>query len=214
MSFDRLAPVYRSMERVLAGDKLQRCRLAYLPQLGAIRQALLLGEGHGRFLVSLLQANPIVRVTLVDSSAGMIQQAKHALRQAQIAEARVDFIHADALQWPGMEARFDLISTHFFLDCFNAEQLRVLLPKLAHCASPEALWVVSDFCAPATGLARIRARLILWSMYRFFRVVTRLPASDLVDYTETLQQLGFHLAQRQTFEWGLLRADLWRAGKD
>jgi hypothetical protein len=47
-------------------------------------------------------------------------------------------------------------------------------------------------------------------MYRFFRTVTRLPATQLAEYTSPLQQQGFKLKARETFDWGLLRADCWQ----
>ena len=48
MSFERLAPFYRAMERVLAGGKLQHCRTVLLPRLGLVREVLVVGEGPGR----------------------------------------------------------------------------------------------------------------------------------------------------------------------
>ncbi len=213
MSFDRLAPVYRAMERVLAGDKLQRCRLTYLSQTKSARKALLLGEGAGRFIVPLLQTNPTVQITCVDASAGMLQQTQLALEAAGLSTERIEFIHADALHWQPTTGGYDLVSTHFFLDCFRAEQLNSLIPRLTSLITPDATWLISDFCVPAQGFSRLRARLILWLMYRFFRVVTRLPASHLVDYTAHMQQNGFQLAARQTYDWGLLRADCWQSIK-
>lgn len=210
MSFDRLAPVYRALERVLAGDKLQRCRLAHLSQTRHARNALLLGEGHGRFIIPLLYANPSVRVTCVDASAKMLVQTKRAIKRAGLDTARVEFVCTDIFDWRPTTHGFDLISTNFFLDCFRADQLAVLLPKLASLATPDACWLVADFCTPGQVLARLRAQAILWSMYRFFRVMTRLPATRLTDCTGLLQQQGFKLTDRETFDWGLLRADCWQ----
>ena len=51
MSFDVLAPHYRWMELVCAGEKLQGCRTAQLAHVLAARHILILGEGNGRFLV-------------------------------------------------------------------------------------------------------------------------------------------------------------------
>jgi hypothetical protein len=59
MSFDTLAPYYRALELVLAGKVMQQCRTAYLDQTTGVKRALLLGEGPGRYLVELLQVNPI-----------------------------------------------------------------------------------------------------------------------------------------------------------
>lgn len=210
MSFDRLAPIYRALELVLAGDKLQRCRLAHLAQTKHARKALLLGEGAGRFIVPLLQINPVVQVTCVDASALMLKQTKLAMERAGLDPARVEFVCADILHWQPATGGFDLIATHFFLDCFRAEQLEALIPRLSAFAFSEATWLVSDFTSPPHGLSRLRAELILWSMYRFFRIVTRLPANQLVDYTPKLGQHGFRLVARETFEWGLLRSDHWQ----
>jgi hypothetical protein len=55
MSFDRLAPHYRWLEWVLAGRKLQRCRTAFLDEIGRADATLLVGEGNGRFLGELLK---------------------------------------------------------------------------------------------------------------------------------------------------------------
>lgn len=209
MSFDRLAPVYRPMEAVLAGDKLQRCRLTHLAKTQSARRALLLGEGHGRFIVPLLQSNSTVQVTCVDASAGMLEQTRQAMQRAGLSAERVQLVHADALSWEPAEPGFDLISTHFFLDCFTSAQLDQLVAKIKSLSAPKAHWLISDFCAPDQGLARIRARLILWSMYRFFRLATKLPASHLTDYTPILEQHGFQLEARAVYEWGLLRGDCW-----
>ncbi len=210
MSFDRLAPAYRALERVLAGDKLQRCRLAHLSQAEHARKALLLGEGHGRFIIPLLQANPAVHVTCVDASAAMLAQTKRAMTRAGLNPARVEFVCTDIFDWhPGTQG-FDLISSNFFLDCFRADQLDVLIPQLSSLAATDARWLITDFSSPAHGLARLRAQVILWSMYRFFRIMTRLPATRLADYTGPLQQQGFKLKARETFDWGLLRADCWQ----
>ena len=45
--FDRLAPHYGWMERLLAGRKLQRCRAAFLQTIPAPRRALVAGPAAG-----------------------------------------------------------------------------------------------------------------------------------------------------------------------
>src|SRR5947207_3033135 len=51
MSFDLLAPHYRWMEFLLAGEKLHRGRTAFLDLIPPPEKILLAGEGHGRCLV-------------------------------------------------------------------------------------------------------------------------------------------------------------------
>jgi hypothetical protein len=108
--------------------------------------------------------------------------------------------------------QFDLIATHFFLDCFTPAQLEILIPKIALAAAPNAVWLIADFQAPNAGLRRIRARLILQVMYLFFRIVTRLPARELTAPDAFLKRNGFFLRERRVSEWGLLKSDFWERG--
>src|SRR5215207_7803568 len=169
MTFDRLAPHYRWMEWILAGSKLQRCRTAFLPHIRPPRHALLLGEGNGRFLVELLRAHPRGRVLCVDASAPMLESARARLRPHRLSDDRVEFLHADLLKWPAPTESFDLLVSHFFLDCLRPEQLAQLVPRLAMACSPDARWLLADFCEPPAGAAKWRARFILRAMYLFFR---------------------------------------------
>jgi ubiquinone/menaquinone biosynthesis C-methylase UbiE len=207
-NFNWLAPHYRWMEWLLAGGKLQRCRAAFLPAVPAPRRALVVGQGHGPFVEALIEAHPTIDCTCVDVSAGMLEVAKARLQAAGLTGARVEFVHADILEWePAGE--YDLIATHFVLDCFRPDQLDRVLSKLSSVAAPAARWLVSDFQEPAAGVARWRARAILEMMYLFFRWATALPASKLTPPDDLLARHGFLLSRRQVFEWGLLHSDLW-----
>ncbi|HEY0456627.1 MAG TPA: class I SAM-dependent methyltransferase, partial [Verrucomicrobiae bacterium] len=84
MSFDAIAPHYRWMELLLAGAKLQRCRVAFLDKARRAENILLLGEGHGRFLSELLVANPSAHITCLDASAGMLKQAEKAVPESAL----------------------------------------------------------------------------------------------------------------------------------
>ena len=76
MSFDTLAPHYRWMEHVLAGQKLQRCRTAHLANISAPKHALLMGEGNGRFLTEFVKRFPQSKAVCVDASEKMLASAK------------------------------------------------------------------------------------------------------------------------------------------
>lgn len=212
MSFDILAPVYRWMELLLAGRKLHRCRCAFLEKVPPPRHVLMLGEGHGRFLVACLKKFPETHVTYLDASTGMIEQARKALRRHRLTPERVTFIHADALAWQPPRQQYDLLVTHFFLDCFPPEQLQKLVPSIASSATPEGRWLVADFQEAPAGWQRVRSQLILGLMYWFFRTVTRLPARSLTCPDPLIQQAGFYLQGEQVFEWGLLRSTCWKQG--
>ena len=209
MSFDSLAPHYRWLELLTAGELLQQCRTRFVDRTRHARRVLLLGEGIGRFLAVFRRVNPRASVTCVDSSAVMIQLAQRRLKHGGHETAHVEWIHADALGWKPPREPFDLVATHFFLDCFRQEQIDRLTTCIASRISPGGLWLVSDFRLPDSGLARLRARCIVTFLYQAFRFFAALRASRLPDSDMALNRCGLRLVQREVFNFGLLHSDVW-----
>ena len=208
--FDHLARHYDLMEMLLAGGKLERCRNAFWDEMPVFKNALLVGEGHGKFLASLLRRNPCAQVTCVDASARMLEIARKRLLRAALPLNRVQFIRAEVPAWTPPAECYDLVATHFFLDCFPREQLAAVIASLQKAARPGAWWLLSDFQIPGAGLKRLRARAIHRLMYGFFRITTKLPASALIPPQPFLRQNGFVRVRRAEFDWGLLCAELWK----
>ncbi|MBL9203744.1 MAG: class I SAM-dependent methyltransferase [Opitutaceae bacterium] len=205
MNFDRLAPHYEWMETFIAGNRLQRARTCWLEELRGRQRVLSVGEGHGRFSKSFVARFPESEVTVLEASERMLTCAQRHLSPA----AHVRWHHGNVLSW-NTDLPFDAIVTCFFLDCFPPDLLATVVERLARCSAPDAVWLVVDFSLPARGLARWRARAVHGLMYTFFRLVVDLPARRLTPPDELLRGHGFELAARREFEWGLLRADLWR----
>lgn len=212
MSFDRLAPYYRPMEAVAAGRIMQRCRTSFLAETVGRQRALLVGEGPGRFLVELLRTAPRIEVTVLEQSARMIREAKSRVEKRGLDASRVEFHAMNALSCTPPAQGFDLIATHFFLDCFGPEELDVLVGKLGQSATEDARWLLGDFCIPKRGWRRFRARVIHATMYAFFRAATGLSAKRLTPPDPFLQKAGFQRAERRLFSLGLLHSDLWVRG--
>lgn len=209
--FDRLAPYYGSMETILAGKKLARCRNALWPHIPAPGNVLLAGEGHGKFLMEIVRRHPGARVTYLDASPGMQAAAKSRLLAEKLSGDRVTFVTADLLDWQTRD-RFDLIATQFFLDCFTAPQLARAVATLARVLDPGGHWLIADFQIPERGLFRVRARIIHGMMYRFFRIAAGLPACAVVPPDPFLSASGLVRRHHREFEWGLMYAALWARG--
>ncbi|HEX2854526.1 MAG TPA: class I SAM-dependent methyltransferase [Opitutaceae bacterium] len=208
MSFDRLAPHYTWMEKILAGSRLQRCRVTWLDALSGCETILIAGVGHGHFLQRCAERFPAARITSVDSSAGMLRHAERRVCRAPRLE-RMEFVHAQLPEWQPPAGRFDAIVTHFFLDCFPPHELGRVIGRLAASARPTARWLVADFAVPESGLARLRAKAVHAVMYGFFRRVTGIPAHSLTEPSPFLMAQGFKLTRQRASEWGLLRSELW-----
>jgi len=209
--FDRLGRLYGWMERCFAGPLMQRCRTAHLSALQQAQTILTLGEGPGRFLQAVLASNSHAQVLCVDGSASMLEQSR---RIAGLAHAldRVSFQQTDLVQWSPSPNSVDVLTTHFFLDCFNEAQLETLIPRFTSAVKPGGLWIVSDFRIPR-GLLHRPAKLLLRFLYTFFRTTTGIAAEGLVDPSPLLQKGGLILESSQPIFGGILRSDLWRKPK-
>lgn len=208
MSFDLLAPHYDWLEALTAGERLQRARTAWIDVLEGHDRVLSVGEGHGRFAAAFAKKFPQSKLTCIEDSEKML--ARSRLRTPAPATP-IDWVQADIFKW-APAGKYDAIVTCFFLDCFSPEMLAEVIAKLAGCASSTAAWIVVDFAVPPRGPARWRAKAVHALMYAFFQIFTSLPARRQTEPDRLLRAQGFHLAARKEFEWGLVRADVWRRG--
>lgn len=199
MNADPIARCYRWLEYFGFGRALERRRFAFLPLIGQARRILVLGEGDGRFLAQLVLQNPHASIDYVDLSEKMLELAR-----ARAGDQCITYTQADALDLNLPDAEFDLIVTHFFLDCLNLEQARTLVAKLTRAAQPNALWLISEFRDRSPW-----ARAVVRSLYFFFRITTGLETRALIDYHALLAQNRWRLEHEQTGHAGLLASELW-----
>jgi ubiquinone/menaquinone biosynthesis C-methylase UbiE len=209
VNFNLIARPYRWLEYLTLGQALEHCRLHHLPQLFPQTSALILGDGDGRFLAQLLTQSPHLYADAVDTSPTML----HLLRQrcaatAPDAATRLQTHQTNALTYTPTRT-YDLVVTHFFLDCLTQPELNTLITRITPSLSPQALWLVSDFQIPA-GPIRLPAKLLVRTLYFAFRVLTGLRTTRLPNHEAPLTQAGFHrIAQHQSL-FGILTTQLWQ----
>lgn len=204
--FGALARVYRWMEVFTFGPYLARCRKAFLHNLSDCRRALVLGDGDGRFSAALLTANPAIEVDAVDASPAMLDAL---LRRAGHNANRVHAHCADARAWQPGDSPYDLIATHFFLDCLTTTEVRSLAEKLRGVLSDSGVWVISEFAVPEGWYGRLLARPLIWLLYRAFGLLTGLSVRSLPDHTTALRAAGFILKCRRSLLFGILASEMW-----
>jgi ubiquinone/menaquinone biosynthesis C-methylase UbiE len=207
VSFDAVAPWYRTLETIAFGNALQRARIACLGEISSPRRALIVGEGNGRFLRELLTRHAAIQVDCIDASERMLGLAQQWIGHET---SRVNFLRRDISSWTPTGGQYDLIVTHFFLDCFSEDRLREVVAKLSRAATANAAWLLADFRVPAQAFARLHARAWLATMYSFFRAVARIDARKLVDPSPFLRAEGFSLVQQHLSRHGMLKSELWR----
>ena len=207
MNFDPVARWYRWLEGLAFGDALQRCRVALIEHTRNAANVLILGEGDGRFLEAFLRSNPTADVTVVDSSREMVRLAKARIGRSD----RVTFLCGDVRHIDLGEQEFDLIVTHFFLDCFDEENVRRVVGDLRQRLSDAGRWLWSDFAIPAGGWVAMLAKGVVWGLYRFFRLTTRIEATRLVNVEMIFNESGMEMRSERSFINGLIHSELWEA---
>lgn len=204
MNCDPIARWYRWLEYLGFGQALERRRVAFLGDVSDARRVLLLGDGDGRFLVRLVDQNlkqhPGVEIDYVDVSGRMLELARE-----RGGELGVTYHQADVLTMKLASGEYDLIVTHFFLDCFNERDAREVVTRVAQAARADARWLVSEFREAGWW-----ARVILSGLYFFFRLTTGLRTHRLMDHRPLLERDGFRLSKQERARFGLLVSELWK----
>ena len=209
VNFDLIARPYRWLEYLSFGPWLERCRSAQLAHLTGAHRALLLGDGDGRFLARLLAANTTLIVDVVDSSRSMLTILDRRIQRAgPQARRRICLHHADALQW-NPSGSYDLVVSHFFLDCLYPHQLEQLCDRVLPHLRPGAKWVISEFAIPSNAFTAYLAAGLIGLLYRAFGLLTGLAVRALPDYPAALLRRGFLPSQDHRYLAGLLCSQLW-----
>lgn len=198
MDCDGIAPWYRWLEYAGFGRALELRRRAFLSEVANTRRVLAIGDGDGRALTALLAAAPNVCVDYIDESARMLELAR-----IRAGTEHVNYRCEDARTAPLPAAEYDLIVTHFFLDCFDKTDLEPLIARLADAATPQARWLISEFRGNGW---------LVRALYLFFRIATGLHTRRLVDHHPLLQRQGFRLTRSESAWRGLLASELWVKG--
>jgi SAM-dependent methyltransferase len=210
-NFDRIARAYRWLEYLSFGRALERCRFYRLDRerrvLGSGQRALVMGDGDGRFLARLLRQNPHLYAEAVDFSPAMLDLLSRRAA-AEGAGDRITVRCEDARRFTP-SGEYDLVATHFFLDCLTTAEILALAARIRPHLPPGAVWIVSDFAIPR-GAGALPSRIVVSFLYLSFRLLTGLQVRRLPRHDEALRQAGLSLADRREWLGGLLFSELWR----
>jgi SAM-dependent methyltransferase len=218
--YDRLAPWYERIERLRFGSRLHRWRSRWIDELPADCPTLLLGDGDGRLLASLLESRdrragmetgvrPAPRIVSIDISAAMLAVQRLRIASYRLADA-VEFRRADLREVDLGRERFGLIVAAFCLDAFAPNELRRLSRQIAGALEEGGLLYVVDFCVPTLGWRRWWARFWLFVMHAFFRCCAGHPTWRLVPRDDVLGEAGFQVVRRSRDAVGWIEATLWQ----
>ena len=192
--YDRLAPIYQSLEFALFGRSLQRARVALVNHLPSIRTALVLGDGNGRLLEQLCQKQSECSFTSVDQSSKMIELQRKRVIRAGVTN-QVEFVREDARKFDPSGREYDLLVAAYFLDCFSEVELARLIPRWLGGIRAGGVFYFVDFVQPRSGWRQRQAAVYQAMMHGFFRWQTGLPNRRLIDLDPILKQQNLSLIE-------------------
>lgn len=194
-SYDFIARLYPVLERAAFGSALTEARNASLKRVISAEQALLIGEGNGRFLADCIKAKIGGSITIVDASERMLSLARSRICGFHL-QTELKFVHADFREWRSSEPHFDVIVTHFFLDLFRPESQRRVIENITAHSTANTIWMNVD---SRPVIQSPLHRLIDWLQYRFDRLFSGIEAERHYDSAAIIQELGWRVQHEQAF---------------
>ncbi|MBC8152736.1 MAG: class I SAM-dependent methyltransferase [Bacteroidetes bacterium] len=204
MSFDLIAPLYDTLSRVVFGRSLERAQLVLLPKIPPNSSILLVGGGTGFLLAKLLADCQPTRILFLEASVAMLRRARCRVQHHPLV-GRVEFRHGTQVSLQSGEV-FGVVIVPFVLDLFPEATLRThLLPPLLRVTAPGGHWLATDF----VNSPRLYHRLVLKTMYRFFRLVSGVEARQLPDWPRLLSEAGLTSEEQAVAAGGQVQTGWW-----
>ena len=123
---------------------------------------------------------------------------------------RVEFVEANAVNYPFPERRFDVVVAAFFLDCFDETAVQRLLPRVLDSVAEGGSFYYVDFVVPPGKVSAVYAKLMLAVMHRFFAWQTGLSNSSLVDVPTRFRRLNWVVSHQLDQHFGMITARIYR----
>lgn len=194
-SFQRIAPVYDILARMVFGNSIDAAQKVYLHLLPKKSSILIVGGGSGRILPELISLCAPFKITYVEASSNMLRLAKKNVRPQWEQQLDIQFIHGTEEDIPKTD-RYDVLMTFFLFDLFGSEEATQLAVRLANFLKPSGYWLIADF---QPNSKKRWKQMLLNSMYFFFRLVSQLKNNSLPDYQKIIQDLHFYPVHKKFF---------------
>ncbi|MDN5212680.1 class I SAM-dependent methyltransferase [Fulvivirgaceae bacterium BMA12] len=194
--YNKLAPYYDFLARMVFGKRLLRAKLHFLHLLPEHAKICIIGGGTGHVLQQLLKNNPHTQIIYLEKSSKMIALARQKLNQNMLTQVR--FVEGDVSNL-AEEEKYDVIITNFFLDQFSERRLTILMKSLNSRLQAGGLWLFTDFVLTK------RSKNYWWQfplvkfMFAFFKLTVNIESNKLLEFNLFFQALGLEINNEQYF---------------
>lgn len=194
IGFNRLAPIYDSLARLIIGKGIHNSQLHFLNHLKGKSKLLILGGGTGWILPHIVEINPALSIDYIELSPEMLLKAQQSLKDCQT----VKFILGTEDNIPRID--YDCVLTNFYLDLFIDSKMMEVTNQIKSSFTPNACWIATDFVS-----MRLWHKVVLWIMYRFFSIVTGLKTLSLPQWQNSIHEAGGKVIAMKSYSRGFIK---------
>jgi len=209
--FDFLAPFYDAGARLLFGTSLLSSQTYFIPQLGKVKSALIVGGGTGKILTELLKHDTAESYCYLDISEKMIEKSKK--RVLKIFPKKIHQIAFECGSYEKINAgaSFDLILTPYILDCLGETEIKEVMTALHKKLSGKGKWLMVDFNIPVNpGLMPLISTIVTRFLYIPFNIICGLGLRQLPDFSKHFSDLKLSVWDEKYFLGGMLTAKIYQ----
>lgn len=190
-NYNNSAWFYDRLSRLVYGDALIRSQVYLLKHIPANSNILIAGGGTGWVLEEITKLHPSgLNITYVEISEKMMAIS----RKRNIGSNKVTYVN-EPVENINVELLYDTVITPFLFDNFTEETLQQVFDRIHHLLKPGGTWLNTDF--QVTG--RWWQRLLLRSMFIFFRLICNIEASQLPDIKKCFDQYDYKAIDEKSF---------------
>jgi ubiquinone/menaquinone biosynthesis C-methylase UbiE len=190
-NYNNSAWFYDRLSRMVYGRSLINAQVYLLQYIPANANILIVGGGTGWILEELTKTYPTgLQITYVEVAADMMALSK----KRNPGNNEVIFIN-DAIENITFRERFDVVFTPFLFDNFIEQTLKLVFGHIHKLLKPGGIWLNADF--QITG--KWWQRILLKSMYLFFKMLCGIEASKLPDIEKQFETHGYKEIAGKTF---------------
>ena len=207
--FDFVAPFYDSLAGLVFGRAIRDAQIIFLNMIPRQSRILIIGGGTGWILPELFTHSSPARIVYLEASPKMLNLARQQIINP-VQEACTEFrLGSEKNIRP--EEKFDAVISHFFLDLFLPDQLTDITNIIFKSLRPGGFWLIADFIrTPGRSIRPICNRILIKSMYAFFRVLSRISAAALPNWEEKLTEFAMEPQKSAFFYHRLIKSVIYQ----
>jgi ubiquinone/menaquinone biosynthesis C-methylase UbiE len=190
-NYNNSAWFYDRLSRMVYGKALIRAQVYLLKHIPTNANILIAGGGTGWILEELTKLHPSgLKIKYVEVAPKMMLLSK----KRNAGNNEIIFIN-DAIENISLSADFDVVITPFLFDNFTEQTLKKVFNHVHTSLKTGGIWLNTDF--QLTG--KWWQKILLKSMFLFFKVLCNIEASQLPDTEKRFMQHSYQVIAQHTF---------------